>query len=378
MGTSNSGKSAIIRAMRWCLTNQPKGFGFRRHNLKPKVVTNASVLLDNGAYVTRQRNATSTNEFVVTKDVADVKLEALRGAVPEEVLTVTNISALNIQSQFSPYFLIADTAGEVARTLNEYTGLEIIDKVLKTANGNVSSATMHVTSLTEQLETQTEEAEALKYILKFKKPIARLEKNIQVYHAKKEELENLQKLLSDIEKTEQELQYLQQITALRTPVLSIQNTINARAVKQKGKQDLIVLTNEAIHYKTKFNLAQQKVILKPEVASTLQDLLTLQKTLDTKYNLQGLVLEWEFLDREIQLSTDILKLKDVVQNTLQNLETIKKNQASIRYLSQTVTELSQLQTKLETKTTVVNGLKKKLKDVDVCPLCQQKLERSLV
>lgn len=142
-GVSDSGKSAVLRAMLWCLTNKPDGVAFASNwakDRKGKLNAEVSVSIDN---ITRSRNATVNGytKFMAGKD--PLTYEALKGTVPPDIENAINIGSVNIQRQMDPPFLLSSTPGDAARYVNELIGLEEIDiyqKALKgKAYGNANS-----------------------------------------------------------------------------------------------------------------------------------------------------------------------------------------------------------------------------------------------
>lgn len=134
-GVSDSGKSAVLRAMLWCLTNKPDGVAFASNwakDKKGKLKDEVSVSIDN---ITRSRNATVNGytKFVAGKDPQTY--EALKGTVPPDIENAINIGSVNIQRQMDPPFLLSSTPGDAARYVNELIGLEEIDTYQKALKG---------------------------------------------------------------------------------------------------------------------------------------------------------------------------------------------------------------------------------------------------
>lgn len=140
-GVSDSGKSAVLRAMLWCLTNKPDGVAFASNwakDKKGKLKDEVSVSIDN---ITRSRNATVNGytKFVAGKD--PLTYEALKGTVPPDIENAINIGSVNIQRQMDPPFLLASTPGDAARYVNELIGLEEIDTYQKALKGKAHDNT---------------------------------------------------------------------------------------------------------------------------------------------------------------------------------------------------------------------------------------------
>lgn len=153
-GASDVGKSTIIRALRWLILNRPSGAGerWRYHKADLKDEVSISLELDNG-FVKRFREG-SSNGY----EVDGTTLVAIRQDVPSEVSDLLDLDDHNVQTQHSPYFLVADSAGDVARKLNEVCGLDIIDECLRNAGLLASRNTQGVS----ECKQRTAELEMLR------------------------------------------------------------------------------------------------------------------------------------------------------------------------------------------------------------------------
>lgn len=134
-GVSDSGKSAVLRAMLWCLTNKPDGVAFASNwakDKKGKLKDEVSVSIDN---ITRSRNATVNGYTRLVAGKDPQTYEALKGTVPPDIENAINIGNVNIQRQMDPPFLLSSTPGDAARYVNELIGLEEIDTYQKALKG---------------------------------------------------------------------------------------------------------------------------------------------------------------------------------------------------------------------------------------------------
>ena len=151
-GVSDSGKSAVLRAMLWCLTNKPDGIAFASNwakDKKGKLKDEVSVSIDN---ITRSRNATVNGytKFVAGKD--PLTYEALKGTVPPDIENAINIGGVNIQRQMDPPFLLSSTPGDAARYVNELIGLEEIDIYHKALKGKAHDNANSLKDETKRLD----------------------------------------------------------------------------------------------------------------------------------------------------------------------------------------------------------------------------------
>ena len=121
-GHSDSGKTAILRALTWVMTNYPEGVVFIRRGSSCARVR----LTVDGSTITRKRSKTSNNYFLGRK-----KYSALgRGKVPPDISKLLNLQDLSLQRQHDQPLYLLDSPGEVSRQLNRVVNLSLIDAVL--------------------------------------------------------------------------------------------------------------------------------------------------------------------------------------------------------------------------------------------------------
>jgi len=126
-GSSDSGKSSVVRALKWLVTNRPLGDGFVSWWSKGE--TAVEVLLDDGVSIVHKPGSYS---LIKGKERQDWSV--IGTGVPETVAQALNISELSWASQMDPPFLLSASPGEVSRTLNEVADLDKIDSTLANIN----------------------------------------------------------------------------------------------------------------------------------------------------------------------------------------------------------------------------------------------------
>lgn len=149
LGKSDSGKTAIIRAINWVVNNAPSGDAFRSKwggdtKIKLKLKDKGEIL----RYKTKEvPNGYQLNYPLKTKKKngkASETFKAFGQGVPKEIKEYLNIDFINIQQQFDTPFLLSENVGEVARILNKLIHLEKVDiaisninKILKQERGDL-------------------------------------------------------------------------------------------------------------------------------------------------------------------------------------------------------------------------------------------------
>ena len=133
VGTSNNGKSAILRALNWAITNRPLGTEILLSNWaydkNGKQIEEMSVTVEKENSKLIRRKTKTENEYVLNDEV----MEAIKTDVPESVKKFFSLSETNIQKQQDAPFLLSQSSGKIAEYFNRIVRLDIIDRVLANA-----------------------------------------------------------------------------------------------------------------------------------------------------------------------------------------------------------------------------------------------------
>lgn len=121
VGSTDAGKSAVIRALRWLAFNKPGGEAFVRSGADHVEVT----LRVDGQKI-RRRKSKGTNFY----QIDSYNYEAFGAEPPGDVAHLLNLAAANFQSQHDAPFWFSESAGEVSRQLNQIINLGSIDSTL--------------------------------------------------------------------------------------------------------------------------------------------------------------------------------------------------------------------------------------------------------
>lgn len=132
IGPSDNGKTNVMRALRWCLTNQPNGTDVIRIGAKEaKVVTH----LSNGFSIERSRGKSASNNFYrLYKDEELVgEYTGFGQKVPPAILQAHGMSldktnSMNFHDQLETAFLVASSPSERASYIGNLEELAKIDR----------------------------------------------------------------------------------------------------------------------------------------------------------------------------------------------------------------------------------------------------------
>lgn len=138
IGPSDHGKSAVVRAIKWVLYNEPRGNDFIRQGTNFARVT---LWLNTGYSITRERTP-SKNRYILSDVDGNTNIyEGFGNEIPQEVVKAHGIpkvmmdtdinSSINIGNQLEGPFLISESGAVRAKAIGRLTGLHIIDKSIR-------------------------------------------------------------------------------------------------------------------------------------------------------------------------------------------------------------------------------------------------------
>jgi len=319
IGSSNSGKSALLRAIYWVIENRPSGNSFVNHSQLKNGNIEGEVFVEietEKGVVKRSKNKNFNGYFI-----NDKKLEAIGLSVPEEVERFFNFSEVNIQKQLDSPFLLSQSGGEIARFFNKVLKLDVIDEALKRIEEQRRENNRKLVENQKEYTQTVNDLIELDWIYDFEIKISKVD-NIET---KAKDLENKFLLLNS---------YLENLFDIDSKLEKFKNI-----EEFKQKIDLAVdLLNEIA----------SKFELKEKYGSYLLSLTNIDKEKD-KFNLDfGLINE---------------KL-----NLLINIEKdIEKNYKDFRRFDINFGDLMQIDTKKLEIEIKIEGFIKKLPEI--CPIC---------
>ena len=123
VGSSDVGKSALIRALCWLIWNRPSGDAFRSTWGGD---TSVEVELSDGTLIGRSKSNKENAYWL-----ENTKFSAIKTDVPDEIVKALNMSEINVSKQFDRPFMLDATPGEVAAHFNRIAHLDVIDTATK-------------------------------------------------------------------------------------------------------------------------------------------------------------------------------------------------------------------------------------------------------
>lgn len=166
VGPTDSGKSSVLRALYWLCFNRPLGNSFLRSG---EDVCRVSAKID-GRRLKRSRDGTSNSYSLDGKS-----FQALGREVPEEIMTLLNLTPDNFQRQHDPHFWLSLSSGDLAKELNRIVNLDRMDRVNHTLSSWARTHKVSVSVSENRLEQARAKKDSLAWVTQADKELCILE-----------------------------------------------------------------------------------------------------------------------------------------------------------------------------------------------------------
>ncbi len=166
-GANGSGKSCLLRGLRWLAFNKPSGDSFIRHGAERAYV---------GARIDGHKIERAKGKGENWYKVDGQRKDALGvGGVPESVASLLNLSEDSFASQHATPYWFSLTAGQVSKELNRIVHLDVIDRTLASAAQEVKKAKSKVELTQERLDQAKKRKSSLAWIQEVNERLLELE-----------------------------------------------------------------------------------------------------------------------------------------------------------------------------------------------------------
>ena len=254
VGATDSGKSAIIRALRWLIMNRPIGDGFISHWSEGAYVN----ILTGDTDVIQRAKGPSGNQYRINDEI----FNAIGNDVPQPVQELLNMDETNIQRQGDPYFLISRSPGEVASYFNNVAKLGKIDSSLKFITSQAKALSGQIKSAEVRLQSLEADAKRYEYLEQAEARLEVLEEDSKKQRQRITGLRSLQELIAEISLVEIDLGVDETIVSLEDAANTLQEMYDGRktAELERGTLEHDLVLWRKLNSTIAFQAARQKLL----------------------------------------------------------------------------------------------------------------------
>lgn len=343
VGPSDTGKTAILRGIKWALFNEPSGDYFIREGESECSVT---VFFNDGNAIKRYRSLSKNIYYIIDPKGNEMKFEGFGTSVPQEVTDITCMTkifldnttskSINMSDQLEGPFLLSEKGSVKASAIGKLVGVDLVDEALKEGLKDLRNLKIESKTYEERNEKLTLEMKEFEYLDDVKiqlESAIRLEKEIdlKMYNLKNLEVykESLEKLTLEMKNIQENyLSKLEKINELDYLIRDLEYEYRRyRDIYKKGKSlDLISLENNSLGVR----LGEVNKFIDLE-----GNLVYIKKLLETKKVFEDLRSKY-FLNKssigEVETLITSLKNVDSVSLLYNDLEFLVKKELGLKAL----------------------------------------------
>ncbi|RKD26805.1 hypothetical protein BEP19_16545 [Ammoniphilus oxalaticus] len=373
-GPSDQGKTAILRAIRWVLYNEPRGLDFIRVGATRAKVT---LVMTDGTSVIRERSSSRNLYTVMIPGEEEQRFEGFGMRVPQEVIKATGVSpvkidedhrvALNIGMQLAPPFLLDSNGAFKAKAIGRLNGVHLLDHAHRTTSSELSSKQIEQRRLQADLEKVNEQLETYTELADWQRHLERAEENVSSLKQLEQRVVDLRQLeaqrldltdklaraahfldgLSTMDQADQRWNEAQANEHKLTLLVTLGKRLNTirgelRIATQVIAQTEPLATGESLH-----SAAQQKTEM---LAVLLQGATRLREIAEGRARMEAICVQTEQLDqageRLIELEQTTLRAEQVT-NLFEKQREFKMLHRRIRTVAEQTNGLERAQVGLE-------------------------------
>ncbi|RVU54161.1 AAA family ATPase [Anaerosphaera multitolerans] len=171
LGKSDSGKTAVLRAIKWALYNEPLGDYFIREGEKEVSVT---IYFNTGAIVRRYRSSSKNSYYLKKHNGEEYNFEGFGVDVPKEIkdeigmrkinLDNKETNIINIAEQLEGPFLLNEKSSIRASAIGRLVGVNYVDDALRETVRDNKAILSNIKSLNIQKEELINKIKEFDYI----------------------------------------------------------------------------------------------------------------------------------------------------------------------------------------------------------------------
>lgn len=319
-GPSDNGKSAIIRALKWVLYNEPKGTDFIRQG---ESTCRVKIVLSDDTVIIRERSKSKNLYKLINPSGEESIFEGFGNDIPQEVLSAhginrfyidsTSSDSINLAEQLEGPFLISQSGSIKAKAIGRLVGVNIIDEALKELNKDLNAIQNEEKRLEKDLGEKNEKLKEFSYLENVKKNIDKKEILLDIIKRKFDvykKLEKVQKEYSDIQEN---------ISALNSIVKSL-GQIEEASILNKSALEKVGYVNRLISIQDKLQTIEGEITKEKEVINRTKNV---EEALIMYISLQDRIKSYQdyssILQRYISVKRDMEAMSKIA-SALENVD----------------------------------------------------------
>jgi DNA repair protein SbcC/Rad50 len=217
IGPSDNGKSAVLRAIRWCLYNEPRGTDFVRSGARECRVT---VTMSDGAEIVRELQVRASGTAARSRYVVrvpdqepqifegfgtEVPAEVMRAhGMPQVLLDTDKRVLLSFGTQLEGPFLMTESGSFRARAIGRLLGVHVVDAAARGTQKDLRQVKLEIGRMDQRLQQYDQELQQYADIPEQEARLERAGAMLAQAEAFRQRLQQLERLREALDRAERE------------------------------------------------------------------------------------------------------------------------------------------------------------------------------
>lgn len=325
LGNSDVGKTAILRAIKWCLYNEPKGDYFIRQGEREVSV---KVTFSNDVIVQRAKTPSKNSYFLVDSAGNEMRFEGFGIDVPKEITDVTNMykvsldnsnnkTILNIAEQLDGPFLLNEQASLRASAIGRLIGVNYVDDALRTVVRDNKRTNQEIAELIKNKEELKEQLDKFSYVKDYKEKFDKISKIRSEIGKLQDKLELCSSLKENFDKNRIELEEV-------TNLVNKFSSLSEFEIIIPKLENFVLKKNTFENYLVKISKTNEEINLMENNLSKLKYLDDLSKITSKIYDDKNTLSSYETLyNKYLKNTNELSEVKNNFKNYKNNDELLK-------------------------------------------------------
>lgn len=394
-GASDSGKSAIIRAIRWCLQNEPKGTDFIRNGANRVTVT---VGFTDGSSITRSRTKSSAGEYIIRDGNGnETTFKGFGNHIPIDIVNVHQMpkvelspgfeKSLNFSFQLDGHFLLSESPSTRAAVIGRLIGVHLVDDAIKEISKEIRQLTIATNASEKQIETIEEKLRAYDDLPMMEQKLLAIQGLIQSAQYVEKKIEELSSLYKTYKK---ETKMVSTLKKELTPYQYVDNGIIRIELAENKLKELNQLKNDLTIYKrytNEINHLKKELNQYERVHDGIEQLKNMELLQQEILNLKSMLKDYDTANQEMKnIEHELMNYKELSKmKSIDHLELLQQEIKQLKELEETYIKhdktMQVIEHRLKETTEKIEEIQSRMKELinqmGTCPMCHQPIDEHI-
>lgn len=378
VGPSDSGKTAIIRAIIWVLFDEPLGDSIIRIGEKEASVI---ITMYDGSYVKKSRKTRSVYELYDSLTGKKEEFQGSKGDVKKRVANILGLrfssdnekDSYNIHDQLSPTFLISEGPAGKAQAIGRLVGIDILDEAVADTRKDIVQKKQAINASLIKKEELEETIASFNDLEDEKLSLFKANENLNIAKSLNKKLENLKKINTEL-------------ISIKEAVGKNKKTIDDMANVLQGEEYLKDIDYQIVRLKSFNGLLKRRDDINKQIFDNKEILIKSEKIISNEGKIQELeiknkrYLEISKLFISVSESKERKKIQEKILKELSFIEKVPINEISNDYniyfkASNLLNDKRKLREEIIEKSVIFNKHKKLDLAIDISDEATMQIEK---